>query len=446
MKNVISIILIFLLTNVFAQSSKEKLQKEQQKLEKKISNTKKLLAKVKNNSQSSLNEIKLIDSQIKSREALVRLFDNQVKNADIKMLEKQEEILQLEKRLKLLVSQYRRMLLFAYKNRSNHSKAMYILSSNSYNEALQRNRYLKKIADIQKRQVALISQHQSLINKEINSLSKEKDAKMIAMEQKKLERDQIENDKTQKQKSFEKLKIEEQKLTAQLQEDERKKQDLKRKVDAVIREEINKAKQKEKEREKERQRKIEAEKNKNANKSNNGNKNNTASNSSPSNNSNDLATTSNKVEYSESSEGSAVGKSFSNNKGKLPWPVNNGQITERYGRNAHPTLPGVSTVNNGIDITCNKGSSVRSVFEGEVSSVFSIPGSGKVVIVKHGGYMTVYSNLNEVFVSQGSKIGLKQNIGTLVNDGGISICHFEVHLISNGVPQTLNPSLWLGGK
>ncbi|MFM7759177.1 MAG: murein hydrolase activator EnvC family protein [Crocinitomicaceae bacterium] len=446
MKNAISVVLLFIMTSGFAQTSKEKLQKEQQKLEKKISNTKKLLAKVKTNTQASLNEIRLIDNQIKSRESLVRLFDNQVRMADVKMTEKQAEILELEKRLKLLVRQYRKMLLYAYKNRSNHSKAMYILSSGSYNEALQRNRYLKKIAAIQKRQVALINQHQSLIGKELKDISSEKESKLLAMEQKKIERDQIEKDKSLKQQSFEKLKIEEQQLSAQLQEDERKKQDLKRKVDAVIREEINKAKQKEIEREKEKNRKIEAEKNKTANKNSTNNNTNNSANNNAKNTSNDVASTSNKVVYSESSEGSAVGKSFANNKGRLPWPVDNGQITERYGRNAHPTLPGVSTVNNGVDITCSKGSRVRSVFEGEVSSIFSIPGSGKVVIIKHGGYMTVYSNLQDIYVSQGSKVSLKQTIGSLVNDGGVSISHFEVHLISNGVPQTLNPSLWLGGK
>ncbi|MBM3418210.1 MAG: hypothetical protein FJY17_04725 [Bacteroidetes bacterium] len=423
MKNVISLVLLFVITSPYAQTSKEKLQKEQQKLEKKISNTKKLLAKVKNNTQASLNEIRLIDNQIKSRESLVRLFDNQVRMADIKMTEKQAEIIELRKRLKLLVRQYRKMLLYAYKNRGNHSKAMYILSSGSYNEALLRNRYLKKITAIQKRQVALINQHQLLIGQELKEISAEKESKVLAMEQKSIERDLIEKDKIRKQQSFEKLKVEEQQLSAQLQEDQRKKQDLKRKVDAVIKEEINKAKQKTKER------KSEDDKNKTENK-----------------NSNDVATNRNKVVYSESSEGSAVGKNFANNKGRLPWPVDNGQITERYGRNAHPTLSGVSTVNNGVDITCSKGSRVRCVFEGEVSSVFSIPGAGKVVIIKHGGYMTVYSNLQEVHVSQGSKVSLKQTIGSLINDGGVSVCHFEVHLISNGVPQTLNPSLWLGGR
>lgn len=436
MKYVISAqIVLLLFAKGFSQTSKEKLQKEQQRIEKKISNTKNLLAKVKNNSKTSLNEIKLIDNQIKSRETLVRLFDNQVRMAEVRMSEKKAEIINLSKRLKLLVKQYRNMLLYAYKNRSNHSKAMYILSSRSYNEAVQRNRYLKKIAALQKRQAALINQHQALINKELQEITKEKDSKLLAIEQKKIEKVQIEKDKNLKESSLEKLKLKEQQLSAQLKEDERKKQELKRKVDVAIREEINKAKQREINRQKEKQQKNEETK-----------KGKSTQTTKTENVKNDVAVNTKKVVTAESSEGSATGKNFANNKGRLPWPVDNGQITERYGRNSHPTLPGVSTVNNGIDITCSSGSKVRAVFEGEVSSVFSIPGSGKVVIIKHGGYMTVYSNLQEVYISQGSKISLKQSVGSLVNEGGISSCHFEVHLISNGLPETLNPSLWLGGR
>jgi murein DD-endopeptidase MepM/ murein hydrolase activator NlpD len=149
--------------------------------------------------------------------------------------------------------------------------------------------------------------------------------------------------------------------------------------------------------------------------------------------------------YKESPEGSAIGRSFESNRGRLAWPVGNGSITERYGVNAHPTLKGVTTNNNGIDITCSKGSTVRAVFEGEVTSVFSITGAGKVVIIKHGTYRTVYSNLQETYVKAGSQVSSKQSIGVLqAADGNISICHFEVHSVASGLTKSLNPSLWIG--
>ncbi len=149
------------------------------------------------------------------------------------------------------------------------------------------------------------------------------------------------------------------------------------------------------------------------------------------------------VVFVESDENIALGTSFATNKGKLPWPVSSGSITEKYGRNAHPTLSGVFTNNNGIDISCPIGQSVRAIFEGEVTSVFTITGAGKVVIVTHGNYKTVYSNLQSTDVKIGSKVQTKQKIGTLLSEGNISICHFEIQLVANGAIQSLNPSLWI---
>jgi septal ring factor EnvC (AmiA/AmiB activator) len=443
MKNVIKLCLILLLSNLtFAQQDQLTLKKEQQKLEKRISNTKKLLNKVKNNSQASLNEIRLIENQIKTREALVHLFDNQVRSAEIKMVQKKMEVKRLIARLKQLKQQYRKMFLYAYKHRGNYNKVMFLLSSNDYNEALRRNRYLKKVAAIQQKQVALIKQHQELISKEINQIEDEKQIKELALEEKKQERAAIEKDKTKKEKSYEKFKKEEQALVAQLKEDEKKKIQLKKQIDAAIRADIAR----EKAREAARQAELaKAAKAKPAEQpatqttaSGTGTKPATPkSTTTP-------APAPKVVATPVSTEGAAIGRSFEANRGRLPWPVDNGSITERFGRNYHPTLSGVEWNNNGIDITCNRGSRVRAVFEGEVTTVFSVPGAGKVVIIKHGAYRTVYGNLAETYVSVGSKVSTKQVIGSLLNDGGVSICHFEVHQVVGVNPVTLNPSLWIG--
>ena len=122
-----------------------------------------------------------------------------------------------------------------------------------------------------------------------------------------------------------------------------------------------------------------------------------------------------------------------------------GSITEGYGKNAHPTLPNVFTNNNGIDIGAPKNSQVRTVFDGEVTSVLNIPGAGKVIIIKHGAYRTVYSNLQEVYVSVGDKVSSKQAIGSLLADdeGNLSTSHFEIHQVVEGNVQRINPTLWL---
>ena len=437
MKNVIRLLLLLCLAqSAFAQQDQNQLKREQQKLEKRISNTKKLLNKVKNNSQASLNEIRLIENQIRSREALVNLFDNQVRSAEMKIVQKKIEIKRLRTKLSQLKQQYRKMFLYAYKHRGNYNKIMYLLASADYNEALRRNRYLKKVAAVQRKQAALIQQHQQLIFKEINQIDAEKQIKQQALVEKQQERQLIEKDKTKKEKSYQKFKKEEQALMSQLKDDERKKLQLKKQIDAAIRADIAK----ERAREAARQAELAKADSKPAPKTTTSPSTTTAA--APKTTSTAAAP---KVVASPiSTEGAAIGKSFESNRGRLPSPVDNGSITERFGRNYHPTLSGVEWNNNGIDITCNKGSRVRAVFEGEVTTVFSVPGAGKVVIIKHGAYRTVYGNLAETFVGVGAKVSTKQAIGTLLNDGGVSVCHFEVHQVVGVNPVTLNPSLWIG--
>ena len=443
MKFVISLCLFFLFQSGFCQTSSKSLKKEQQQLENKISNTKKLLKQVKSNQQNSLNSLRLIDNQIKSREELVRVFDNQVRVAEVEITEKQHRITRLKKRMNNLKSQFRSMMIYSYKHRGNHRNIMFILSSQNYNEAYKRNNYLKKLAEIQKKQVAIIRQTQKVIYSDIKTIDNNKQEKLSIIEEKKTEKKLIEIDRAVKQLSFNKFKQEEKKLFNQLDVAEKKKQNLKQQIANAIKLEIIIEQKKQAEiakKEQIKKEKARAEKLANETK--------TALNTDPKkekieskelNNEENIVFTA----YVEPKESIALGKNFQLSKGLLPWPVNSGSITEKYGKNPHPTLNGVITNNNGIDITCSIGSNVRAVFGGEVSSIFNIPGAGKVIIVKHGNYRSVYSNIQDAYVKIGSKVITKQNIGSLIQEGNISICHFEIHQVINGVTQSLNPSLWI---
>ena len=443
MKFVISLFLFFFFQSGFCQTSSKSLKKEQQQLENKISNTKKLLKQVKSSQQNSLNSLRLIDNQIKSREELVRVFDNQVRVAEVEITEKQHRITRLKKRMSNLKSQFRSMMIYSYKHRGNHRNIMFILSSQNYNEAYKRNNYLKKLAEIQKKQVAIIRQTQKVIYSDIKTIDNNKQEKLSIIEEKKTEKKLIEIDRAVKQLSFNKFKQEEKKLFNQLDVAEKKKQNLKQQIANAIKLEIMIEQKKQAEiAKKEQIKKEKARADKLANETK------TALNTDPKkekieskelNNEENIVFTA----YVEPKESIALGKNFQLSKGILPWPVNSGSITEKYGKNPHPTLNGVITNNNGIDITCSIGSNVRAVFGGEVSSIFNIPGAGKVIIVKHGNYRSVYSNIQDAYVKIGSKVITKQNIGSLIQEGNISICHFEIHQVINGVTQSLNPSLWI---
>jgi len=446
MKFVISLFLVFVVQFGFSQTNSKSLKKEQQQLESKISNTKKLLKQVKSNQQNSLNAIRLIDNQIKSREDLVRIYDIQVRAAEIEIIEKKQRINRLKERISNLKTQFRSMMLYSYKHRGNHRNIMFILSSQNYNEAYNRNNYLKKLAEIQKKQVAIIKQNQKVIYSDIQTINNNKQEKLSVIEEKKTEKKLIEIDRGVKQQTFNKFKQEEKNLFTQLEVAERKKQNLKQEITKAIKLEILVEQKKQEEiAKKERARKEKAEKEK-AEKLANEEK--TIVNAEPKKEnleSKSIENTENKIvsTYTEPKESIALGKNFQLSKGLLPWPVNSGSITEKYGKNPHPTLNGVVTNNNGIDITCSIGSNVRAVFGGEVSSIFSIQGAGKVIIVKHGNYRSVYSNIKDTYVKIGAKVATKQNIGSLIQEGNLSICHFEIHQVINGVTQSLNPSLWI---
>lgn len=437
MKSVINLfgLLSFLIltSSLYAQSKSEKLKKEQVKIEKRIKNTKSLLDKTKNKAQSSLQELELVEAQISTRETLVKNFDEQVRAAEFEMIGKANDIKHIQERQKNLKKQFRQMLLHAFKNRNKLGKLMFVFSARSYTEALHRNNYLEKMKEIEKTQFQLLRKNQQIVEGEYVQISTEKSTKELALNEKLKEKELIEQDKKLKEELYQNLKKEEETLRINLAKDEKEKQLVKSKINAAIQDELKKSSSKSK-------------KSKSKSKKNESNK--ETKKNSGSTDKKVTKSTSKKTEevvYVETPESSSLGSNFSSNKGKLPFPVGSGTITEKFGTNPHPTIKNVFTNNNGVDISTAKNANVRSVFEGEVSSVLTIPGAGKVVIIKHGNYRTVYSNLRECYVSVGSKVSTKQSIGSLLTheSGSMSIAHFEIHLVSGGNIQCLNPSLWL---
>ena len=426
MRNVINIFLLLLVASVaFSQKSSEKLKQEQSRLEAKIKNTKILLQKSQSQTMNSLQELRVLQNQIKFREQLLRNYDNQVRSAELNIQYKESQISGLQEKIKRMKLQYKKLLVYAYKHRNKFGKMMYIFSSESYYEALKRGKYLNQIAELQRKQFDRIKQNQLLISEEIKAIDSEKAQKIAMLAEKKKEKQAIENDKKKQELVYLKFKEEESEILAKLRKDEQKKEVLRQKINAAIRREIAEAEAKRR-REEEARRKREAE----ANKANSNTKP-TISESTPT--------------FEETKEAGIISKKFEGNKGRLPWPVSKGTITEGFGKNPHPTLKGVYTNNNGIDISTPRNAMVRAVFNGEVTSVLNIPGAGKVVIIKHGSYRTVYSNLKEVFVSNGDKIKTKKAIGTLLSKDGqeLSIAHFEIHKVDGTNVSCLNPSLWI---
>ena len=417
--------------SVQAQKGSDRLKNEQKKLEKQIATTKSLFEASKQKADLSLEEVRLIDQQVKFREQLLTNIDNQIKAAELKIKQKRQRIEELENDIASLKKQYADLLLYAYKMRSKYGKMMYIFSAESIEEAMKRKLYLEKLAEIQQKQLRLIRQNMELMDAEIKELETVLENQLVLADLKRKERAEILVAKEEKERIYQGLKSKEQEILAELREQEQKNIVLQQQIQAEIQREIKaeQARIEKARKEAEAKRKAEEAKRKATGV---------------------VATVEpKKVDvpspFLDTKESTLAGNNFVINKGKLPWPVEKGTITVNYGKNAHPTLPNVYTQNNGIDISTPKNAVVRSIFDGEVTSVINIPGAGKVVIIKHGNYRSVYSNLQDVYVTKGAKVKTKTPVGSLLptKDGNISVAHFEIHEVKDGLVNQLNPNLWI---
>ena len=394
------VIALLLMQSAFAQNKKKDLESKKKQLQKEIQYTEGLLNETKKNKKLSLNQLLTLNKKISIREELIQAI-----SAGIRLLNKQIEeskgiIQSMENDLKILKDEYAKMVYYAYKNRNSYDKLMFIFSSGDFNQAYNRLKYLQQYAEYRKKQAELIKKTQVLLDKKIQDMEAKKQAKEALLNTEELEKQHLAREKTEKEGFLGKLQEKEKDLIQALKEKEKEQKQLQLAIQRIIEEEMRKAKEVAKK----------------------------AGKAVPAG----LAST---------PEALKLSATFESNRSKLPWPVAEGVITGKFGEHDHPVLKGIKINNNGVDISTQKGSSVRAVFEGEVTGLAVVPGFGKVVMVRHGEYLSVYSNLGEVFVNKGDKLTTKQYIGVVDANEGSTKC--EVHLEIWKGSIVLNPELWL---
>ena len=370
-------------------------------MQKKIQYTKQLIGSNKNKERLTMTELSIINQQIAYRNELISVYAHQIGQLKRQIDENKALIVALEEEVKALKEKYAKMIYLAYKNRNTYnSTAMMWFMGEDLHQAYLRSKYLSQLAEYRKLQVAFIKKTQADLIVEQASLEENKQRLDAVLESKDAERRSYEADKAKQRDLLLGLKEEEGRLKSQLDDQ----QDAKRRLAVEIKKAI--------------EREIAAQ-----------------------SKSNPKASGS----FGTTPEAKLQGKNFVANKGRLPWPVTQGEITGKFGKQPHPVIPGIYTKNNGVDISTKKSATVRCVFDGTVSSIFVIPGAGKAVMVSHGTYRTVYANLQDVYVDKGQKIQAKQELGTLLpaSSGGISEAHFEIWHISAGSMTQLNPAYWL---
>lgn len=394
MKGIFLVIFFLVLAQLSGAQSLDELRKKKQKTADEIKYTSKLLEEAKKNEKQTLNKYKILNRQIELRSNLITGINSEVGVLSGFIDQNTWLVNSLNSDLEELKSEYARMIQFAQKNQTNYSKLLFVLSANSFNQAYKRMVYLRQYTDYRKRQAELIQWIRDLIQVKITGLERQKTEKESLLSVKKREADQLNKEKKQQSKNLTDLQQKKKDFEKKLKDQQRIESQLSREIQRIIDEEVKKAK------------------------------------------------ASGKTAYELTPEQKLASGQFEQNKRRLPWPVERGVITDRFGVHEHAVLKNIEVRNNGIDISTAKGAAARSVFAGEVSRVFMVSGGNAAVIIRHGKYLTVYSNLINVLVKSGDKVTIKQPLGTIgtdLDDDSKTVLKFQIWREN----EKLNPEDWI---
>jgi len=390
-------ILVFFLSSVQAQDKKNKLQHDKQKLEAEIKYNSQLLEETQKSKNTTLNQLVILKNQISSREQLIETINGEINTVNDQISMNAEILKELQGDLDHLKEEYAEMIYYAYKNRSSFDKLMFIFASDDFNQAFRRIKYFEQYTAYRKTQVQLITKTRSEIDSTNKVLENHKHEKIVLLTSLKNERDELSKERSQQNNIYQTLSQKEKDLAKTIKQKEKDAKKLQKEIEKIIAEEIRLASKKE--------------------------------------------GTTKTGSYALTPAEMELSSDFNDNMGKLPWPVQKGIISSTFGEHFHPVLKQVKTKNNGVDILTDEGAKARVVFGGEVTRVISIPNYNYVVMVRHGEYLTVYSNLVEVYVKKGNQVETKQEIGKVFTDK--KEMKTEIHFELWKGKTLLNPASWL---
>ena len=380
------LILVFFNINMTCNAqSVNDLEKQINKLQNEIKTSQNLLKKTSKNKETTVKEVEILQAQIKKRDDLIKTYEKQIAILNKETKGYKNDVAKLQSDLEKNRQEYADLLVIHYRNRNNLNNLLFIFSSEDFNQAVRRMRYIQQFNDLLKHKMEEIDVTKADIKKRIDKNEEDKKHIESLNNTQKKERDELNKDKKTLNDKIAKLKKDEKKIKNEITQKEKETKDLQAKIKKIIEEELSKRK-------------------------------------------------------ADATIDMNLAANFESNKGKLPWPVASGVVTKKYGKSSHPTQSKVVVVNNGIDITTEQGANALCVFDGQVSTIFNT-GSTNVVMVRHGTYFTLYANLDKVFVKSGDKVKTGEKLG-LIHTGAsdnVTTLHFEVWNDKNNT----NPELWL---
>lgn len=428
----IVLLALSLSTVVYGQKSAAVRQLEQQRKEAlaDIEETNKLLQETAQTAKTSLNRLNLLSKQILSRKKVISLLNQELDEIEKDILNIQGQLRTLKRELGDKQTNYGKSMRGLYKRHSLQDKLLFILSAESFSQSMRRMRYLREYADWQKRQANDIVEKQAEISRKQAEMEKTRAEKRALLGTRQEESKKLESEEASQKEEVQLLNKRQKDLKADLQKKRRQAEALNRQIEKQIAEEIARAEAEAKATRERRAREQVTEEDKTVPESKN----------EPIREERVADT---KGGYAMTKAEKQLSDNFANNRGRLPYPVaGRHTIIATFGEQQHQELKYVRTSNSGIDIQTSPGADARAVFNGEVTRVFVVPGYNNSVIVRHGNYLTVYSNLSQVYVKAGDRVSTRQAIGRIYSDpedGNSTVLHFQLWKEKT----KLNPQPWL---
>ena len=387
--------LIFLISApLMAQkTSRKKLESKRIALKKEINKIKTYLDKTKKKERSLSNQVKDLNQKVLTREELINTISEEIGSISKEIKKNSKEINLLQDELDNLKSDYANLIYKSYKNKSEENRLLFLLSSDSFFQGFQRFQYMKQYTQFRKNQGDSIKSKAVKLLVMNDSLAIKKITKSNLIDEKKHEQEIIVLEKDKQEVLVKKYRKKKLKYQSEIRKKQREERKLTQQIENIIRGAIKKS-----------------------------------------------GATSKGFALTPAAK--ALADKFTANKGKLPWPVEKGLVTVRFGKQPDPMGSSLKIESSGVRIATNEKAKARAVFDGEVMAVQKNPQSGILsILVQHGNYITVYANLENTLVSKGDKVKTKQNLGTIHTDAvtGKTILKFQVW---KDVTKQ-NPSSWV---
>lgn len=424
--------------------TKAELQKQKQDMARQRQLQQKRAEELNRHIKQSLDSVLILDNQIGRQRVAIDSLSGEIKGLEQQIDTLERELDRLQRELADKKQKYARAMIYMQRHKSVQEKLMFVFSAKNFDQLIRRMRYVREYSTFQRVQGEMIKEKAAEVKRKQNELLNAKtklETSRVAMQEK---RRLLETSKQSCEKNVQFLNQNLATVQKQIAEYKQKEAAINAQIDRIIQEEIAEARRKaeaeRKRREEEARKKAEAERAANAKKSGSTGKSGTSSKSGKSSKSSTSSKSTSPTWFEEDAADRRLSNSFAQNRGRLPMPITGSySVVGHYGTYTVPGLRNVTLDNKGIDIRGQQGAQARAVFDGTVSSVFQYGGQ-YIVMVRHGQYISVYSGLQNVAVSKGSKVTTKQSLGTVGrNDDGHYVLHFQLRNLTT----RLNPEQWV---